>query len=64
MLDQRLRRWPNIKPTLSDRIVIADISVSPTLRHPIALVGDADKYMSLFHGKQIIIDNPCYLLTC
>ena len=40
-------------------MVIAGISVFPTLRHPIGLVGDADKYMSLFHDKQIIIDNPC-----
>ena len=38
-------------------MVIADISVSPKLRHPIGLVGDGDKYVSLFHGKQIIIDN-------
>ena len=38
-------------------MVIADISVSPTLRHPIGLVGDGDKYVSLFHDKQIIIDN-------
>ena len=41
-------------------MVIAGISVFPTLRHPIGLVGDADKYMSLFHDKQIIIDNPCW----
>ena len=38
-------------------MVIAGISVSPTLRHPIGLVGDGDTYVSLFHGKQIIIDN-------